>query len=907
MAIREIVWTLSQDGKSITPNVPQDAGWQGEHNATKAVFNIPEGCALTAEGAQLYIGCEDATGKTDKSPVLTVENGQVSFLLPRAWTKHGGTSVLTLTAESADSIAYAPKARAIFHSRQTATGEERRLIEGFMQAAVDRAEDAASNAEAGGVAAREAADRAEQAAADAAGNAEAAEQSAKDAAYDSEDARRAMSAAETAAVQAKAAEEAAHQHMQAAAFAAEEAVDSASEAAENAKEAGEAKAAAVRSAETSSTAAQGAAMARSAAEQHAANASASKSAAEKSAQDAALSASRAATAAAALVVDTELSETSTKPVQNKVVKAAISEVGRQVYSALEGLKQHATRLAAVEDEMEALKANGGGTTEIVIGKNKLNLDDVMYPNNGIGYQLSPTKGTVVEVADGTNALTGFTPVIVGETYVFQYFVSGAATGSVVPPIRLVAYDKDGGFFECKDYPATYKVPNDVATVRFVAQGNRLTADAKPMFFIGDGTPVDYEPYTETEVTTGGGTGGGSTTVKAEDVVGLEELVADKVEETAEEVVAEKIKFSFRNVDSVCDRYSNESETVTVNRSTNRPVDANGEKVEDGFWATYNVQDVYALYDGLVNDYPDYVTRTLMGEITPDMVQTPNTTAWQQSGKTLPALDETLPIYRYDFKPPALLHPTAIPYDWKASKILYVSGTHGGEMSPVLQGFRFFKDLCANWRNQELLKSLRFNCHFTVIPLANPYGMKFSRKTNERGVNLNRNFTNEWVGVSDNGTPSSQYSGEAPASEFATQRIEYMIANERFDFGLDHHTFDSFEGTAATTYGRHIGYFCSNDEARPQDKSFADLVGTWISAKTVCNNTMVTDLSKSYCRTTAGNAFNGYMYGAFPAGYCFETIFSWGNDEMEALYPCQKFGAEVLGGIFHTAMVSYHTF
>ena len=356
----------------------------------------------------------------------------------------------------------------------------------------------------------------------------------------------------------------------------------------------------------------------------------------------------------------------------------------------------------------------------------------------------------------------------------------------------------------------------------------------------------------------------------------------------------KMAYSFRKVDAVCDRYSNEVGEV------GSPVDP--------------VKDVYALYDGLVSAHPEYVSRMLIGTITPDMVQTPNTTAWQQSGKELPALTETLPIYRYDFKPPMVANSKTD----DVSKILYCSGIHGGEMTPVLQGFRFFKDLCDNWRNQELLKDLRFNCHFTVIPLVNPYGIKFSRKTNEHGVNLNRNFTNGWRYVEDDhkdGDQASPYSGEAPASELATQLIEAMTKNERFDFGLDHHTFDNFIHTGEVETGiwtQRVGYFVGNGVARPQDRSFADLVGIWINAKTVSNNTLITDLSKSYMLNIISDSFGGYLFGAFPAGYCFETINGWGTESnggpaMEAVYPSQKFCAEVLGGIFHTAMVSYHSY
>ena len=321
---------------------------------------------------------------------------------------------------------------------------------------------------------------------------------------------------------------------------------------------------------------------------------------------------------------------------------------------------------------------------------------------------------------------------------------------------------------------------------------------------------------------------------------------------------------FSKVDAVCDAYSNEAGTVSI------PCDKNDSYIDP-------VNEVYALYDGLVASYPEYVTRTLLGTIIADA--------------------ESFPLYRYDFKPPMLMGSQTE----DMCRILYCSGTHGGEIPPVLQGFRFFKDLCVNWRNQDLLRTLRFNCHFTVIPLVNPYGIQHDQKTNANGVNLNRNFTNEWVFVADDGTTASPYSGETPASELETQWIEAMTASEHFDFGIDHHTFDSLTGSGIA------GYFVCNDAARPADASFADLMGNWISAKVVTDNPYVTDLSKSYFKTTAGSRFNGYVFGAFPAGYCFETIFGWGDAKMEAAYECQKFGAEVLGAVFYTAMECYHTY
>ena len=146
MVAREIVWSVSKDALSITPNVPQRGAVQGEHNVTKVVFDIPDDCVLLGEGLKLYIGCTDSTGGYDKTEPLTVKNGRVEWLLPRAWTQYGGTDVLELTAEKEDQIVYSVKARVVFESRPGTKKGEKKLVEGFMQAACDAAADSAERA-----------------------------------------------------------------------------------------------------------------------------------------------------------------------------------------------------------------------------------------------------------------------------------------------------------------------------------------------------------------------------------------------------------------------------------------------------------------------------------------------------------------------------------------------------------------------------------------------------------------------------------------------------------------------------------------------------------------------------------------------------------------------------------------
>ncbi len=139
MALREIIWTVSKDVRSLTPNTPQDGGVQGEHNATKAVFVIPDGCALQDEKYQLYYTWVNASGCYDKTEPLTIEAGRVSFDLPREWTQYGGINTITLVAEADGEVVYTLEGRVTFHSRQTAHKRERHLLEGFMQEKCDEA------------------------------------------------------------------------------------------------------------------------------------------------------------------------------------------------------------------------------------------------------------------------------------------------------------------------------------------------------------------------------------------------------------------------------------------------------------------------------------------------------------------------------------------------------------------------------------------------------------------------------------------------------------------------------------------------------------------------------------------------------------------------------------------------
>lgn len=146
MAIRkDIVWTVADDG-SVTPTTPQDGGVQGEHHATRAVWQVGE--VWKNPKFTLYVECEDSAGNVDTTEPLQVEGGQVSVLLPLAWTQYGGMSTLRLVAEEQDgTVAMTAEGLVRFDSRQNASKKVDGLLKGRLATMEKRISGLAAGAE----------------------------------------------------------------------------------------------------------------------------------------------------------------------------------------------------------------------------------------------------------------------------------------------------------------------------------------------------------------------------------------------------------------------------------------------------------------------------------------------------------------------------------------------------------------------------------------------------------------------------------------------------------------------------------------------------------------------------------------------------------------------------------------
>ena len=161
----------------------------------------------------------------------------------------------------------------------------------------------------------------------------------------------------------------------------------------------------------------------------------------------------------------------------------------------------------------------------------------------------------------------------------------------------------------------------------------------------------------------------------------------------------------------------------------------------------NASALYTLYDKLITEYPDYISKNVLGQdsvgnnIIEIVLTTPNYNS-QTGGRT----EDT---------------------EISKPKVLIVTGVHGYERSSVMSTYQFVRDLC---EYNPKLANLRENYLIKVIPCVCPSSFNADTRTNTNGVNINRNFEDNWTltSVGDN------YSGASASDQLETQIVEDWI-------------------------------------------------------------------------------------------------------------------------------------
>lgn len=193
--------------------------------------------------------------------------------------------------------------------------------------------------------------------------------------------------------------------------------------------------------------------------------------------------------------------------------------------------------------------------------------------------------------------------------------------------------------------------------------------------------------------------------------------------------------------------------------------------------TWDLSGYYAAWDALVAADPTYVTKTLL-------VNEPT----------------GLPMYRYDFMPLSPIRdkgdrqlPQAV-----LPKIIYLGTAHGNEKTAAAIDLRFFSDLVYNWKTNGILRLMRYNLHFIVVPTQNPYGFNNNSRYNSNSVDLNRNYPTGWV--------AGDHAGASALSEIETQTINALLTkNKDAILTIDSHN------SAHIVQGGGLGYYAlAND-------------------------------------------------------------------------------------------------
>jgi len=167
--------------------------------------------------------------------------------------------------------------------------------------------------------------------------------------------------------------------------------------------------------------------------------------------------------------------------------------------------------------------------------------------------------------------------------------------------------------------------------------------------------------------------------------------------------------------------------------------------------------IYDVYDRLAADFPQFVTSSVLGEV---------------SGYELK---------HYRIAYPEMENRTDFPL--KRPKLVMTSAIHGYEQG-CARSLAYFFDQMLRCENP-LLRFLLRSAVFEVVPVANPWGFSHNDRRNANGIDINRNFDANFV---DTKNPENEYYGGKTAASEAETRIlsAFLESNTDAEYVIDCH-------------------------------------------------------------------------------------------------------------------------
>ena len=245
-----------------------------------------------------------------------------------------------------------------------------------------------------------------------------------------------------------------------------------------------------------------------------------------------------------------------------------------------------------------------------------------------------------------------------------------------------------------------------------------------------------------------------------------------------------------------------------------------ETVPFGIPASY--ADVLEVYNDLATDFPNIVTKSLVGKTRSEVTMTVSSTSniairntykvqgqdysfavilidgnnltgtiigesdtFVSSGKLTDdngtelcdfsnaVMTEGYSIYKYYFCFGNSVNDSVAGKTLYKNNIFIAGGVHG-EYRALYGHMRFFYNLLNNWKNNDILSEIRQCVDFIVIPTVNPWAIDHGTQYNIYGVDINRNCVPSFV---ETERSTTRWSGYEPLSEPESQILHQQFMNE----------------------------------------------------------------------------------------------------------------------------------
>lgn len=200
-----------------------------------------------------------------------------------------------------------------------------------------------------------------------------------------------------------------------------------------------------------------------------------------------------------------------------------------------------------------------------------------------------------------------------------------------------------------------------------------------------------------------------------------------------------------------------------------------------------MDSVYAAFDELAADYPDYVTKVDAAlEVN---MSYPRYANGISSGDTEYQETPAYKTYLYKFR---TTNSNTYSDKNRKRKLFIIGAVHGNENAAPINLYIFAKQLCDGFVSNPDYYKLRASFDIYIMPCLNGYGMLHVQRGNANDVDIDRNFPlSNWEQSGEKhpaGGGGSTYSGDSAGSEFETQLVIAQTNLIQPDICIDHHNY-----------------------------------------------------------------------------------------------------------------------